>query len=121
MAIVILGHDVFMATDAHAAEPGPLHHVDHQRPSTHRAIMYDGIAGVHEPVPQPSPNHSGACGVARAVDWPSSPHTGSTSLAGVISAEHASETPRQSTSSTAWAEPTAPPGTRRALFQVYLI
>lgn len=120
MALAFLGHDTFMATDAHAAQMVAGHHAEHRRADAHQAGAGGGDAAAPEHRSAP-PGGSGPCDVIRDIVQPAAPDTEPATPAAVIPASAASETSSAASVRPVWSQPTAPPGTRRALFQVYRI
>jgi hypothetical protein len=120
-AFALLGHDALMATDAHAVEVTSSHHVEHTRTGAHVVANHHVDAGATEPAPEPSHDQSGPCEVARALDRPEAPNTEPSTLAAASGPVEAFTSLIALSNRPWWAEPTAPPGTRRAFFQVYRI
>ena len=120
IALAFLGHDVLMATNAHAAKMATRQHAKHRRADAHHAGAGGGNAAAPEHRPAP-PDGSGACDLTRDMVQPAAPDTEPATLAAVIPAHAASETSFAASVRPVWSEPTAPPSTRRALFQAYRI
>lgn len=120
MVLAFLGHDTLMTTDAHAAQMVTRHHAEHHRPEEHgSAVVHrDAAAPEHPPGPR---DRIGACDVTRPVVRPAVSGADPSALAAVITASTAAEALPGPSAPSLWSEPTAPPGVRRALFQVYRI
>ena len=112
MALAFVGHDLVMAGGPHPAEA-----------AAHPASAHD--AAGHEAGADPSsqdlpePNHSSDCGVSRrVVPRPNDPSP----LAGDAAATGWFAVPiYEASDAWSWLELTVPPGTRRALCQVWRI
>ena len=116
LVLAFLGHDAAMAGDAHAAQTP-----DQHTTGPHRVDRY-GAARLSLPHDQtPSRHDIAACAVGqRAAPRAAGDdvHPSRDALAPVIVSSDARRPPDVALR---WAEPTAPPGQRRALFQVYRI
>jgi len=119
VALAFVGHDALMVTDAHAAQMTIGHHAAHGGPHADEAVTahHDAAASAHSPVPT---DELDGCDVARSIVRPAAPDTHPTALAVAIAASGLAVVSLQPTVPVMWSEPTAPPGVRRALLQVFL-
>jgi hypothetical protein len=119
-ALTFFGHDAVMATDAHVA-PAPMadHNAHHRLASHETAIRGDDVAVRF--LPEHQPHRSDACDVARPIVQPNDSESDTIAQAATTAPIATAEVPLSWLTRAPWVEPTAPPGTRRALFQVFLI
>jgi hypothetical protein len=119
-ALTFFVHDALMAIDAHAADAPMAHYDAHHRLASHEtAIRGDDVAGPF--VPGHQPQRSDTCDVARPIVQPNDSESDTIAQAATTVPIATSEVPLARLTRPPWVEPTAPPGTRRALFQVFLI
>jgi hypothetical protein len=116
LVALFLGHDVIMVTVA-AAEPRPASGTIHHGSMPH-AIVCDTLASETH---GSRSGHPGNCGVGQFALPRSARELDHSDLAlTVVDLHLASHAPTgRNTGSSAWKEPHWPPGTLRALFQVY--
>ena len=117
LALALLGHDLLMTVSAHAAPPPDNPQARHGQTAFHTGTETLGAG----PSEAPGPDHPAGCKVARSA----APRTGGNPApagpAGGGDPIGAGVPPLASQAGGGWAEPTSPPSTRRAVFQVYRI
>ena len=111
VVLAFLIHDGMMATHVHSAEPGRHHphHVWH---------VADQMAGTPDQ-PPPASHQPGRCGTVRPAVEPTGPDAAASPAASFLPVE--TPTLRGVVAPVPWTVPTAPPGVRRALLQVYRV
>jgi len=119
-AIALIGHDALMTTNTHA---GPIEVVSadahHRIADDESATRSDQVVGGL--VQEQNPHGSDACDVARPILQPNDSEFSTITQAPTSSLNIEVKTPPSQLARPPLVEPTAPPGVRRALFQVFLI
>ena len=117
IVLALLGHDLLMAWHAPVAAMAPATGGLHQHSPPHALVgMTAALPDVHPESPHPT-----VCGIGGTALFPSVDQLGFPDLnvASVIAPSHFPASTHLST--LLWEEPRWPPGTRRALLQVYRI
>ena len=116
LALTFLGHDLLMA-DAHAVGPAS------SSAGHHLATASWTAAGTVAAVPDeaPKPIHPAGCEVARPAAPPTRDDGAPAEFEATSSVLSVAVPPLLSPAAGGWAEPTRPPGTRRALLRVFRI
>ena len=117
IVLALLGHDLLMASHAPVVAMTPATGEIHQHSPTHTAV--DVTAGL--PHGHPESPHPSVCGIGGTALFPpvDQPGVADLSTPAVIAACFLPASAQTSVS--LWEEPSWPPGTRRALLQVYRI
>ena len=117
IVLALLGHDLLMASPAPVAATAPTTGELHHHTPTHAVV--DGTAAL--PLGHPGSPHPSVCGTGGIALFPPVDQLGIADLS-TLAVTTPSYFPRSAHTSTfLWAEPHWPPGTRRALLQVYRI